>query len=182
MIDSNSDGFITKRELAQVMKEMGLSPSREEVIELFNNLDYNGDGKVEFPEFVAGMRWLKKGSILNNTTSPRGEKKRPTVSSVLEKKPEKTEETSERLDDRYITDLKERYTVLEKCLKEIISRGMVTAEDCYRKKEYEEAKLVLATLDLDTIFAMEAFVGNLTTEKHKDHYKKMKRRLDTSKQ
>lgn len=65
--------MITKRELGQVMVEMGLNPTKEvcsiaaisllvqEVIELFSNLDSNGDGKVEFHEFVAGMRWLRKG-------------------------------------------------------------------------------------------------------------------------
>ena len=56
---------------------------------------------------------------------------------------------------------------------------MAIAEDHYRKKEYEEAKVALDTLDLDTIIAMEVFVGALTTDKQKDHYKKMSRRLDT---
>lgn len=91
-----------------------------------------------------------------------------------------------------MTDLKERSNILQNCLKEIVTRsvkrahnnlicrrGMRLAEENYRKKEYEQAKIALDTLDLDTLIAMEVFVGSLTTDKQRDHYKKMKRRLDT---
>jgi hypothetical protein len=56
---------------------------------------------------------------------------------------------------------------------------MTIAEEHYRKKEYEEAKIALDVIDMETIVAMEVFVGNLTTEKQREHHRKMKRRLDT---
>ncbi len=55
---------------------------------------------------------------------------------------------------------------------------MNVAEEHYRKKEYDQAKIALDVIDLDTILAMEVFVGNITTEKQRDHHKKMKRRLE----
>jgi len=159
------------------MKDMGLEPTKEDVIELFNELDTDGNGKIGFTEFLAGMRWLQKGGLINSkvdqtpteaarrTSAPPAE--RPTFHKVAEKT------------DQRPTNLQERNTILENCLKDIVTRGMNLAETHYRAKEYDQASLVLDALDMGTLIDMEPFIGQISTEKQKDHYQKMKRRLDT---
>lgn len=53
--------------------ELGVVAGEEETQLLFEGLDVNGDGKLSFQEFTAGISWLKKGLTLQScspTTSP----------------------------------------------------------------------------------------------------------------
>lgn len=60
MFDKDNNGSITSSELATVMRSLGLSPSEAEVSDLMNEIDVNGNHKIEFSEFLALMsRQLK---------------------------------------------------------------------------------------------------------------------------
>ncbi|KAM5547973.1 calmodulin-like protein 3 [Rosa sericea] len=49
--DKNSDGFITKQELKESLKNIRVFMSDEEVEEMVNKVDANGDGLIDFSEF-----------------------------------------------------------------------------------------------------------------------------------
>ncbi|KAL4303514.1 hypothetical protein GQ457_10G003930 [Hibiscus cannabinus] len=49
--DKNGDGFITKQELSESMKDMRLFTSEKEVEDLVFKMDANGDGLIDFDEF-----------------------------------------------------------------------------------------------------------------------------------
>ncbi|GJV93856.1 calmodulin-like protein 3 [Tanacetum coccineum] len=44
--DKNKDGFITKQELSDSLKNIGISTSEKDVLEMFKQLDVNGDGLI----------------------------------------------------------------------------------------------------------------------------------------
>jgi len=167
LIDTNNDGYVTKMELYNVMKQMGLEPTKEDVIELFSELDTDGNGRIEFKEFAAGMRWLKKGGLINTHVTK----------SEAKPEPEPEEPRTPREDRLRIANLQERNAILESCLKDTIARGMTLAERHYKAKEYKEAALVLSALNIGTLIDMETFLGPLTTPKQKEHFAKMSRRL-----
>ena len=56
-LDINQDGYVTKDELAQYLKQSGLSKTEKDVKlqRCFHSLDLNGDGKISYPEFF--MAW-----------------------------------------------------------------------------------------------------------------------------
>jgi len=160
-LDTDGDGHITQNELHTMMTKLGLEPSPDDFDNLFHSLDLNGDGKIELEEFLSALKWLRKGFI---------------ISSKLEQ-PAKKGSGSLTDDKRTIQTLQEKNTILMNYLKDIINRGMNIAEENYKNKEYAVTKGVLDTLDWDTLEGMELFIGNLSTEKQKDHQKKMSRRL-----
>ncbi|XP_043699168.1 calmodulin-like protein 7 [Telopea speciosissima] len=49
--DKNGDGFITKQELGESLKNMGLFTTEEEVEGMVADLDSNGDGLIDLDEF-----------------------------------------------------------------------------------------------------------------------------------
>ncbi|KAL6221660.1 hypothetical protein ACLB2K_005056 [Fragaria x ananassa] len=49
--DKNSDGFITKQELKESLKNIRVFMSDEEVDEMVKKVDANGDGLIDFSEF-----------------------------------------------------------------------------------------------------------------------------------
>ncbi|CAL9732385.1 calmodulin [Monosporozyma unispora] len=60
LFDKDNNGFISSSELATVMRSLGLSPSEAEVADLMNEIDVDGNHKIEFSEFLALMsRQLK---------------------------------------------------------------------------------------------------------------------------
>nr|XP_043625039.1 calmodulin-like protein 3 [Erigeron canadensis] len=49
--DKNKDGFITKQELSDSLKNIGISTSEKDVLEMVQKVDVNGDGLIDFDEF-----------------------------------------------------------------------------------------------------------------------------------
>ncbi|KVH93817.1 calmodulin-like protein 3 [Cynara cardunculus var. scolymus] len=49
--DKNKDGFITKQELSDSLKNIGISTSERDVLEMVQKVDVNGDGLIDFDEF-----------------------------------------------------------------------------------------------------------------------------------
>ena len=55
VLDKDGDGFITVRELKDVMTKLGEKLTMKEVEELVNEADMNGDGRIDMEEFVQMM-------------------------------------------------------------------------------------------------------------------------------
>ena len=53
--DQNSNGLIEKEELRAVMESLGYRVSDRELRETINEVDEDGDGKIDFNEFVRMM-------------------------------------------------------------------------------------------------------------------------------
>lgn len=55
LFDKNGDGSISASELGSVMRALGSNPSEEDVAGLISRLDIDGNGTIEFNEFMALM-------------------------------------------------------------------------------------------------------------------------------
>ena len=55
MYDKNHDGTITTKELSTVMRSLGQNPTDAEVQDIINEVDVDGSGSMEFPEFCVMM-------------------------------------------------------------------------------------------------------------------------------
>merc|ERR1712038_1503218 len=53
--DKNNDGTITTKELSTVMRSLGQNPTDAEVQDMINEVDVDGSGSMEFPEFCVVM-------------------------------------------------------------------------------------------------------------------------------
>jgi calmodulin len=55
LFDKDRDGKITVKELGTVMRNLGQNPTDSELTEMINEVDLNGDGTIEFKEFLGLM-------------------------------------------------------------------------------------------------------------------------------
>jgi hypothetical protein len=55
-LDKNEDGEVTKPELAEALRSLGVDASQEEVDELFHKLDPDGSGGIDFRELQRAMK------------------------------------------------------------------------------------------------------------------------------
>ncbi|KAK2555050.1 Calmodulin [Acropora cervicornis] len=60
LFDRDNNGIITTRELSAIMRSLGFNPTEEELQTMINNVDYDGNGVIDFPEFVKLMEDQKK--------------------------------------------------------------------------------------------------------------------------
>ena len=55
IFDKDKDGFITTKELGDIMKNLGQSPSEAELQDMINEVDIDGNGTIDFQEFLGLM-------------------------------------------------------------------------------------------------------------------------------
>ena len=55
LFDKDYDGAITKFELGNAMRALGQNPTEEEVKEMIDEVDADGSGSIDFPEFLSLM-------------------------------------------------------------------------------------------------------------------------------
>jgi calmodulin len=55
IFDKDKDGFITIKELGEIMKNLGQAPSESELQDMINEVDIDGNGNIDFKEFLGLM-------------------------------------------------------------------------------------------------------------------------------
>ena len=55
IFDKDKDGYITTKELGDIMKNLGQTPSEAELQDMINEVDIDGDGTIDFKEFLGLM-------------------------------------------------------------------------------------------------------------------------------
>lgn len=55
IFDRDKDGYITIKELGEIMKNLGQSPSEAELQDMINEVDIDGNGNIDFKEFLGLM-------------------------------------------------------------------------------------------------------------------------------
>jgi calmodulin len=55
IFDKNKDGYITIKELGEIMKNLGQSPTEAELTDMINEVDIDGNGNIDFKEFIGLM-------------------------------------------------------------------------------------------------------------------------------
>eukprot|EP00794_Sanderia_malayensis_P020287 gene20286-22273_t len=58
--DKDANGFITTKELKSLMRCLGCNPTDSELQQIINEVDADGNGKIDFPEFVQLMEKMTK--------------------------------------------------------------------------------------------------------------------------
>jgi len=140
MCDQNNDGVISKKELFQMMKSMGLQPSKTEFKTLFEQLDTNGDGEISFSEFIHGMKWLKKGiALMDADAEGEAENDGNSEQKTISKKEE----------------LQNHVSILLKYIQLVVDNGIQKTNELVASGNTKGAQAILEIIDFSVLVEME---------------------------
>lgn len=60
----DGDGTITTKELGVVMRSLGQNPTDVELQDMINEVDVDGNGTIDFKEFLTVRVWLPSSVVL----------------------------------------------------------------------------------------------------------------------
>ncbi|VDI21062.1 calmodulin-alpha-like [Mytilus galloprovincialis] len=55
LFDTDGSGTITSKELGTAMRSLGMNPTEADLADMINEIDADGNGQVDFPEFLTLM-------------------------------------------------------------------------------------------------------------------------------
>lgn len=64
LFDKNGDGTITTQELGTVLRSLGQTPTEAELKEYVNVVDVDGNGKIDFTEFLTMMQDMDNKEVI----------------------------------------------------------------------------------------------------------------------
>lgn len=64
MFDKDGNGTIDIEELGIVMRSLGQNPTKEELDQIISDADIDGDGQIDFDEFVVMMNRQEARDLL----------------------------------------------------------------------------------------------------------------------
>ncbi|VDD97767.1 unnamed protein product [Enterobius vermicularis] len=56
----DGNGSISSKELGVAMRTLGQNPTEQELLDMINEVDCDGSGSIEFPEFCQMMKRMNK--------------------------------------------------------------------------------------------------------------------------
>ena len=59
----DGSGTITTKELLPILRSIGQNPTEDEILNLVIEYDVNGDGTIDFDEFLEMMQKVSKGKV-----------------------------------------------------------------------------------------------------------------------
>lgn len=81
----DGDGTITTRELGTVMRSLGQNPTEAELQDMINEVDADGNGTIDFPEFLTMMaRYVDMVAVLVAEFDSKGRRKMKDTDSEEE--------------------------------------------------------------------------------------------------
>ncbi|CAO3658281.1 unnamed protein product [Umbelopsis ramanniana] len=63
LFDKDNDGSITAQELGIVIRSFGMNPTESELVDMVNEVDTNGNGTIDFEEFLVLTQTLKSDQV-----------------------------------------------------------------------------------------------------------------------
>ncbi|KAI6213368.1 Calmodulin [Aphelenchoides besseyi] len=64
MFDKDGNGTISTKELGVAMRSLGQNPTEQEILEMINEVDIDGNGQIEFPEFWQVISALSGNNVM----------------------------------------------------------------------------------------------------------------------
>uniref|UniRef100_A0A0K0CZI4 Calmodulin n=1 Tax=Angiostrongylus cantonensis TaxID=6313 RepID=A0A0K0CZI4_ANGCA len=60
LFDKDGNGSISSKELGVAMRSLGQNPTEQELLDMVNEVDIDGSGTIDFPEFCQMMKRMNK--------------------------------------------------------------------------------------------------------------------------